>query len=142
MPFKLDCTPTLQQGLGLPEKLDDKHRYHYLLFTHSDGNATYIRRSYHHCSESFSEQVLMVGKDMFLVEEKTFPLIYEISDILLYAEPNISVPFRKKLSEYLSDILHIRQVMIPHTKNAKPVNLQIVDSTAFSRSLIGRFPND
>lgn len=145
MPFlQLECTATLLSQLGLPESLDQKHRYHYFVFEHSDGKALLISQSYQHNSETFCTEVLVFRDQNYLIETQTSCMYYEdtwhytLIAIRIYAGRSES---QDDLAKYLPDLLSLYPVRAPYTRIPGRVTLELVSPDTRSRAIIERFPN-
>ncbi len=145
MPFlQIECTPTLLSKLGLPERLDQKHSYHYFVFEHSDGKALLISQSYQHNSETFCTEVLVFRDRNYLIETQTSCKYYEdtwhytLVAIRIYAER--SDP-EGDLSKYLPDLLSLYPGRAPYTRIPEQVSLDLVPPDTRSRAITERFPN-
>jgi len=112
----------------LPWQLDEKHRYFYRLYKHSDGNVFYVVQSYVHGPETFVKQTLHVAEKCFSVKDeiavmtKGPPWAYKLTAVRVFAEAPLSDWWRTALHRYLIDIL---QTYTPGPQFQIPRNVEM-----------------
>jgi hypothetical protein len=148
VPFvELVCTPTVLSDLGLPDKLDEKHPYRYLIRRHSEGDAMLISQSHQHLHESFETEILIVGERRLLVEKvikakrTKDSWRYTLTCVRIYADPSDQLSLRDSLPIYLQDILADFRQRARYTGEAKSVALEVCDLDYRTRPFVERIPH-